>query len=126
MKRSKNKQIWTETDYAGRKISLYVNERDHIYEGHTEMRDNFHAIAETIRDPDAVYTSASSPTREVFFGSCASASYSQKGFATKAIVEFDCDKTYEDGYIVTAFAKKKEGGNVGNVLYKKSDVRQQE
>lgn len=116
MTRSKSDLIWTGKDYQSRWVSLYVQERDHIYNEHCEMQNNFTALYETITDPDSVYASASHPNREVLFKATQTADYSP--LITKTIVEYDREEV-ETGHVVTSFPTRKEGGNVGKQLYSK-------
>lgn len=113
--------IWSGVDYKKRPVSMYTYERDHILDGHSvPMADNFTAIYDTIVAPDSVYESGEFDNREVFFKKTAKATY-YPNLLTKVIVEYNTP-TGSDGYVVTAFPAKKEGGNVGVRVYPESEL----
>lgn len=112
--------IWHGKDYQNVTVCLFVPERDHILEGHSDMlANNFTAIYDTVSSPDSVYESGSHDNRKVFFKDSEKATYSPK-FLTKTIVEYNEDQTA--GFIVTAMPAKKEGGNVGKQVYPEDNV----
>ena len=119
-KRSKKDIIWSGDDFAGREVTLFVQERDHIINGHENqgISNNFHAIYKTVHSPDVAYTSRESVSREVMYSRNAGASY-EPFLMTAVVVEYpQTDK----GYIVTAFPAKKEGKNIGIKIYPESDI----
>ena len=116
---TKENLIWQGKDYENKTVSLYVNERDHIINGHENelIADNFTAIYDSVEDPGSVYEGGNATNahgnRKVFFKKSEVATYYPR-FFTKTIVEYPND---ESGFIVSAFVSKKEGGNVGKKIY---------
>lgn len=119
---SRESLIWSDVDYKKRTVSMYTYERDHILEGHSSpMADNFTAIYDTIVAPDSVYESGEFDNREVFFKNSEEATYYPK-LLTKVVVEYNNTPMGSDGFVVTAFPTKKEGGNVGVRVYPESEL----
>ena len=114
LEHTKDNEIWKGKDYVGRIVMLYVNERDHILSGHPVMSNSFTAVYDTVQSPESVYRAAEIPCREVFFKRSSQAEYNPRLY-TKAIVEYNTENT--EGFIVTAFPKDKEDGNIGEKLY---------
>lgn len=114
--------IWSGKDHNSVTVKLYVNERDHIIESHEVMENNFTAIYDTVESPDSVYESGDigyRGKRAVFFKRTKNATYFP--LLTKAIVEYNDERT--EGFIVTAFPRKKEDGNVGVRTYPTIQLR---
>lgn len=103
-------------DYEGNRVCCTRNQWfSHIVPGHRIMDGNKQIVEETIKTPDIVYTSSTSPIRKVFFKESTEATYSSD-LKTKVIVEYD---TAGSGEVVTAFPAKLEKGGIGDVIYTK-------
>ena len=91
---------------------------DHVIKdsGHTIMRDNIFAIAETLRNPDYIYESSeSTPTdyRQLFIRKCSGTTYGGM-FHTKVAVAVG--RGY--GYGITAYPSPTiTGGTKGEAIY---------
>jgi len=80
----------------------------HITENHTDMTKEFDTIKLTIEDPCLVYSSSDYDNRNVYFRDRKAYNSSLK--YCKVIVEYDGSS--KNGEVVSAFKRKKIGGNI--------------
>ena len=117
-----DKPLFTETSPLGYKVACHKSVwEDHIVQqsGHPIMKDNLHAVQETIATPDVVYGSNEWPNRDVYFKQCSTATYGDKMY-TKVIVNTP-DVNNDTGSVVTAWPQKNLSGKIdeGNLKYVK-------
>ena len=116
-----NNTVWKTKDYKERTVELRNDDRQHIYDHHSSMKngDNIHQLKTVVESPEVVYQSAEYPKREVFISKSTGFTYASKVELTKIIIHYD---TEHSGHVVTAFPVKRVGGNIGEKLYPEVDV----
>lgn len=102
------------TDIFGERV---ICSRDtwygHIATGHPIMKNNVEAVVDTIQSPEAVFRSAETSDRKVYFKNSELSSYNMY---TKVVTKSVGSQVNE---IVSAWPQQKIGGNIGDELYKK-------
>lgn len=109
-------------DPLGNVFVLTETRWKHIRSGHDDdcALGLYHAMGETITDPDAVYRSASSeyPNRRVYFRRNTSATFSPEK-TTKVVCSVSRYGT-DPSEVITAFSVLVERGNISECIYKRS------
>lgn len=94
---------------------------NHIITGHKTMENNLEAVIDTIKNPDAIFSSEEWPDkRHVYFSTSKSATY--KNLYTKVVVNTP-DEYNEYGEVVSAWPQKDMSGGIEGIKYVKPKLR---
>ena len=113
-KKANDEVVWSGIEPSkGRAVTLYAKERNHIVNNHPVMSDQIHAVWKSVEQPDAVYSSSLSYSREVSFSK--NCGFKHPKLFVKTIVEYNGN----EGKIITSFPTLAEKGGIDVKIYEK-------